>query len=176
VTGNAAAALIISSNGQVAQGTISGHKPPSGDYANIIKGSISGSDLAPLPQWHIVGASGEPGFAYCGGVCDGAYWQNATIASDTTQAAFYRYDGMVFLKGAVRPGNLTGPPNVGDSTIFTLPAGFRPAHTGVFRVPSGPDGTDQATVYVQASTGNVVARDFAVESVWLDGISFRLDN
>ncbi len=46
VTGNAAAAVIISSNGQVATGTISGHQPPAGDHPNIIAGSISAADLA----------------------------------------------------------------------------------------------------------------------------------
>ena len=46
VTGNAAAALIITSNSQVAQNTIAGHHPPSGKHANIIAGSISGVDLS----------------------------------------------------------------------------------------------------------------------------------
>jgi hypothetical protein len=43
--GNAAAAIIISSNGQVAANTISGHQPPSGDHANLIAGSIGSTDL-----------------------------------------------------------------------------------------------------------------------------------
>jgi hypothetical protein len=41
-----AAGVIISSNSQVASGTISGHKPPAGKHANIISGSVSASDLA----------------------------------------------------------------------------------------------------------------------------------
>jgi hypothetical protein len=44
--GNAAAALIITSNGQVAANTISGHKPPAGDHANIVNASINGADVA----------------------------------------------------------------------------------------------------------------------------------
>jgi hypothetical protein len=44
--GTALASVIITSNSQVAQGTISGHKPPSGDHANIIAGSINGQDVA----------------------------------------------------------------------------------------------------------------------------------
>jgi hypothetical protein len=44
--GNAAAALIITGNSQVAQGTISGHNPPTGKHPNIITGSVDGQDLA----------------------------------------------------------------------------------------------------------------------------------
>jgi hypothetical protein len=35
------------SNAQVAQGTIAGHQPPSGNHPNTIAGSISAADLAP---------------------------------------------------------------------------------------------------------------------------------
>jgi len=45
--GTAVAAIIVSSNSQVAQNTISGHRPPAGAHANIITGSINGTDLAP---------------------------------------------------------------------------------------------------------------------------------
>jgi hypothetical protein len=38
-------AVIITSNSQVARGTISGGVPPSGDHSNIIAGSIGGNDL-----------------------------------------------------------------------------------------------------------------------------------
>jgi hypothetical protein len=44
--GTALASYVISSNGQVGPGTISGHRPPSGDHANMIPGSINGTDLA----------------------------------------------------------------------------------------------------------------------------------
>ena len=44
--GTALASFVVSSNSQVGPGTISGHKPPSGDHANIIAGSINGADLA----------------------------------------------------------------------------------------------------------------------------------
>jgi hypothetical protein len=44
--GTALASVIISSNSQVAQNTISGHKPPSGKHPNIIAGSINGKDIA----------------------------------------------------------------------------------------------------------------------------------
>jgi len=36
--GTALASFVVSSNSQVGPGTISGHKPPSGDHANLIQG------------------------------------------------------------------------------------------------------------------------------------------
>ena len=45
-TGSAVAAVIISSNSQVAKSTISGHAPPTGDHANLISGSVNGTDLS----------------------------------------------------------------------------------------------------------------------------------
>jgi hypothetical protein len=177
VAGNAAAAVIISSNGQVAQGTIAGHKPPSGAHANIIKGSINGVDLAPLPAWREVGAAGQPAFTSGSGCGSNCFWQNSG-GSDTT-AAFYRFDGVVSLKGQVCnyyefPPCISGTVT-GDAVIFTLPTGYRPAHTVMFQVPTGPTGIETATVYVLA-TGDVVARDFDEKAVRLDGISFRLDS
>jgi hypothetical protein len=44
--GTALAAVMITSNGQVGQGVISGHKPPNGKHPNIISGSINGQDIA----------------------------------------------------------------------------------------------------------------------------------
>src|SRR5205809_233088 len=44
--GSALASIIISSNSQVAQDTISGHAPPSGDHSNIISASVNATDLA----------------------------------------------------------------------------------------------------------------------------------
>src|SRR5438093_3809737 len=44
--GTALAAYVVSSNSQIGPGTVSGHKPPSGDHANIISGSVNGSDVA----------------------------------------------------------------------------------------------------------------------------------
>ena len=44
--GTALAAYVVSSNSQIGPGTISGHKPPTGDHANIIGGSVDAQDLA----------------------------------------------------------------------------------------------------------------------------------
>src|SRR3954454_9461925 len=37
---------VVSSNSQVGPNTISGHKPPAGKHANIITGSVNGTDLS----------------------------------------------------------------------------------------------------------------------------------
>jgi hypothetical protein len=44
--GTALASYVVSSNSQIGPGTVSGHKPPSGDHANIIGGSVNGQDLS----------------------------------------------------------------------------------------------------------------------------------
>jgi hypothetical protein len=44
--GTATASVIITSNSQVAQNTISGHKPPSGKHANLFAGSVNNQDVA----------------------------------------------------------------------------------------------------------------------------------
>jgi len=38
-------AIVVSSNSQVASGTISGHAPPAGKHSNIIAGSVNATDL-----------------------------------------------------------------------------------------------------------------------------------
>jgi hypothetical protein len=40
-----AVTYVVSSNSQIGPNTISGHKPPSGDHANIIAGSVNGQDV-----------------------------------------------------------------------------------------------------------------------------------
>ena len=41
-----AVTYVVSSNSQIGPGTVSGHKPPTGKHANIIAGSINGTDIA----------------------------------------------------------------------------------------------------------------------------------
>ena len=48
--GSATAAVIITSNDEVAPDTISGHNPPAGAHSNLISNSVSQDDLAPDAQ------------------------------------------------------------------------------------------------------------------------------
>jgi hypothetical protein len=43
--GTAMAAVIITDNSQVAQDTISGHHPPTGEHSNLIASSVNGQDV-----------------------------------------------------------------------------------------------------------------------------------
>jgi hypothetical protein len=45
--GTALASYVVSSNSQIGRGTVSGHEPPGGKHANIIKESVNGTDIAP---------------------------------------------------------------------------------------------------------------------------------
>ena len=45
--GTALASYVVSSNSQIGRGTVSGHEPPGGKHANIIKESVNGADIAP---------------------------------------------------------------------------------------------------------------------------------
>src|SRR5690242_15111647 len=80
--GTALASYVVSSNSQIGPGTVSGHQPPTGKHANIIGGTINGTDLAAnsvngskvadhsitkadvsLPIEHrVIGATGQPVF------------------------------------------------------------------------------------------------------------------
>jgi hypothetical protein len=44
--GTAYAAIVVSSNSQVAQNTISGHSPPTGIHSNLITGTVNATDLS----------------------------------------------------------------------------------------------------------------------------------
>ena len=103
--GTAIAAVIVNSNSQVARGTISGHDAPSGKHPNIISGSINGQDLQ-NPVFH------KPNL------------QNGWTAADAGEPVFTKdSSGIVHLFGSVyRPAGSSA------STIFRLPAVYRPSH------------------------------------------------
>jgi hypothetical protein len=170
VGGTALASVIITTNSEVAKNTISGHAPPSGDHANIIKDSITGADikestLGPVPALaapealHQVGASGQPPFQ------NG--WKNYGFSS--APAAFYKdREGVVHLQGTIT-GATTTP-----SSVFSLPPGYRPAVTQEFAaltVDSGP--TRVINQLEVQSGGDVVLYDPV--GIWasLSGITFR---
>ena len=143
-----AVTYVVSSNSQVGPGTISGHKPPAGDHANVIGGSVNAADLAnqsvtqakikPAESWHELGATGEPTLNSAGGaLCS---WSN--FDSNHDSAAFYRDPfGVVHLKGVVKVTMAIGDNGdcwydngvndqafqIANRRIFTLPPGYRPA-------------------------------------------------
>ena len=106
--------------------------------------------------WHLVGTLGQPAFE------NG--WTN--YGGGFAPAAFYLDPiGRVHLQGIVKNG-------AKESTVFTLPAGYRPPEHLAFAVAAGtaPGKVEDVDVY---SSGAVFA--FGAESViGLDGISFRV--
>lgn len=93
----------------------------------------------------------------------GASWANYT-AGGQTAPQYRRRNGVVYLDGSMASGS-------SGSTIFTLPAGYRPLHTQTYTVASGNGNaviTIGATGTVQVTVYNVGSNI----SVALNGISF----
>lgn len=85
--GTALASYVISSNGQVGPGTISGHNPPSGAHSNVISGSLDTADLATRSVSRgklATGSVGTPQFA------DGARAPDAAHLGGAPPSAFQR--------------------------------------------------------------------------------------
>jgi hypothetical protein len=102
--GTAFAALIITSNSQVASGTISGHHPPAGKHPNIISNSVNGQDVQNLQFQPLTLKNGWQGNCFGGG--------NPAIARSA--------EGVVYLRGEMCQ-------EIGSSqNAFAVPLGFRP--------------------------------------------------
>ena len=189
--GTAMASVIITSNGQVAKDTISGHKPPTGKHSNIITGSVNGTDLAnqavtaakigPPEAWHAVAPGSNPGSAcsdatktavFCTDLTNGGTvwtpWTN--FGGGNSTAAFYKDQlGIVHLKGVVVPPNQgVTPSSPFKREIFRLPAAYRPQSTRIFPSVghSVEDSQDvaQARVDVQSDGQVVLEEDCATPS------------
>ena len=102
--GTAFAAVIITSNSQVAGGTISGHHPPSGKHANIISNSVNGQDVQNLQFQTLTLKNGWQGNCFGGGA--------PAIAKGA--------EGVVYVRGEMcRTSGSSG-------NAFQVPAGFVP--------------------------------------------------
>lgn len=188
-----AATYVISSNKDVAPNTISGHKPPAGDHANLVPGSITAADLTAPEAWHTVAAHPNPyvggcpqePVAFCSDDRTGE-WSNS--GGSFAPAAYTRdLQGSVELRGLVSDGLCFSPVRGPrwTSAIFALPSGYRPAHELVFtaldndvhgshlvRLDVGSDGLVQ--LYNDMATADDAGGTCA-QFVSLDGISFRTD-
>jgi hypothetical protein len=102
--GTAFAAFIITSNSQVASGTISGHHPPAGKHPNIISGSVSGKDVRDLPFLPLTLKNGWVGNCFGGGT--------PMIAKSA--------EGVVYFRGTLCQ------PSGSSQNAFAVPSGFQP--------------------------------------------------
>ncbi len=137
---------------------------PSANLANVAN---SANSLAPLEDWHLVGAPGEPGFL--------GSWENGP-APDGSPAAFFKdHEGIVHLRGMVTGAGLF---------VFQLPPGYRPASgkghfTSIFCQGGGQCTESVGAAHIFGS-GFGAAEDGGVHVAGalavLDGVAFRAES
>ncbi len=117
--GTAVAAIVVSDNSQVASNTISGHKPPAGKHANIIGGSVNGTDLATgaVTQGKI-GVSAVTTGKLAGDSVNGAKVVNGSLTSaDLNTNEVKQAFGIV---GGIALDAVGSSPNVFSNDFFSL--------------------------------------------------------
>ena len=157
--GTALASFVVSSNSQVGPGTISGHKPPTGDHANIIAGSVSGPDISNLSFKTLTLKNGWAGGKNCNSGTGGV----PGIAESV--------EGVVYFRGNIcrKTGSSYNP--------FTVPADFRPSNDEY--LPVAQSGFGGGGIIIE-STGKVTVEegpDFqnaGAVLTSLDGVSYTL--
>jgi hypothetical protein len=110
-------------------------------------------------EWIEVGAVDEPAF------------ENSWVAASGRTPEFVKdAHGSVHLRGAVTTGTVA----VGDtSSVFTLPAGYRPPIAQLFRVASR-DGSGPVLAEVEVTTTGKVRVNYGNNTLLaLDGVSFQ---
>jgi len=161
----AAGAMITSSN-QIKNGVVN-----TGDIKNgtvrvkdLNKKTVDSLTPAPIEAWHVVGTPGQPAY------------QGTWVGFPNYTPAGFRLDeaaGVVHLRGGVS----FGADNAGTSTIFTLPAGYRPANPLVLRVATtnGLGGEHPSGAVIVQENGDVrMMPDGDDRFVSLEGLSFSL--
>jgi hypothetical protein len=135
--GTAIASVIITSNGQVAQNTISGHKPPAGDHPNLITGTVNGQDLAPAA---VTGPKLAANSVGASRVVDGSLNDE-----DIAQGTFvdFQADLPKLLGHTCSVGPITGVNAQGDHLLLT-PSGD--SGTLLFSVKYDPNSPDPSLV------------------------------
>jgi hypothetical protein len=130
LTGSALGAVIITSNSQVAQGTISGHKPPTGKHPNIISGSLNATDLAS----NAVTNAKIAAFAVTSGKLQGGAVTNGKLANGAVtnpKIGTQAIDDRTIQFGAVTNGDLA------DSAVSTGKIGVIPQARAEFTGAQG---------------------------------------
>jgi hypothetical protein len=114
--GTAIASVIITKNSQVDSGTISGHKPPHGDHANIIAGSISGTDIADRSG---VDTCKTPLTKKLGALCVGSDGGDRTWSAAVKYCASFRLHLPTISQAAVLVTNYDVPGVSGFQSFWT---------------------------------------------------------
>ena len=159
VTATLALVLALGMGGAYAAGKIhSKDITPSAVKSKHIKdGQVRARDLHGIEPVRLVGTPGNPDFA--------PDWKNYNTAV-YPGAGFYKDQfGIVHLTGTVDPPGYPG-------TVFTLPAGYRPA-PGPIATRFGVNGDVQMTTLQVRFDGQVEVSQARNGSVALDGVAFR---
>jgi hypothetical protein len=147
LSGTALASFVVSSNSQVASGTISGHHPPSGDHSNIIAGSVNGTDLA-------TGAVSGKNLSL-NAVNGGKVADSSLTAADTNQASIQRR-----ITGACPSGQAAQSVTQGGDVNCGVTNGG---------TPGGTAGGDLSGSFPNPSLGTGVVTDANVAAANKDG-------
>jgi hypothetical protein len=187
------AALVVSALAVVMIGgalSLDGHGDPGTALARSARpGAVTPADLAQLNRrvralerrspnplveaeleaWHTVGDAGEPAFA--------TDWAAGGGGTTTVPAFFKDASGFVHLKGnAIKPTPAGG---LAPTTIYTLPAGYRPSETWTFPAILGQSGLLKIATILVKPDGTVGVgsinydQTIAVQFVFMDGMTFR---
>ncbi|OWV62595.1 hypothetical protein ATY75_12285 [Rhizobium sp. N122] len=134
-----------------------------GNPMNLVLVGELGKALFPLPFKFPDGAEGTCSPALQNG------WQAWTGPATTYAPRAKLKDGIVYLDGLIKPGATAD-----YTTLFTLPAGYRPAVNRFISVATSNNGGARQ---IQILSGGAVrlGESFAGNYVSLDGISFRVD-
>lgn len=121
-------------------------------YGNV-NFTVTSGQLPTVEDDHLVGASGEIAF--------GGTWVN--FGGSNEPARYWKdYTGLVHLGGIVKAGTI-------GTTIFTLPAGYRPQYAMIFPVSSN----NLFGVLTVNPDGTVVATAGSATYFSLSGVTFR---
>jgi hypothetical protein len=181
--GSAVAGVIINSNGQVAQNTISGHKPPSGAHPTVIAGSLNGTDLAtgavtkPKLANHSVStgkfAAGAtaPNAARLGGVAPRPAYQPLQLhAGCSSKSSVFSPPGYVV--DALGFVHLRGVITCTTYMAFQLPAAIAPGYRKVFRVATTNTADNTELTIFPDGTADLNTSGTSFDAS-LDGVTYR---
>jgi hypothetical protein len=122
------------------------------------KGDTGGNATVPIDPWHVVGATGEPGFTNGWG----------TVATENSPAFYKDPLGIVRLRGTIGGGTQ-------GLAAFTLPVGYRPATPPGGRLRGVSINNQGATAWAQVNIngdGQVIPWGDSSQYISLDQLSF----